>query len=154
MSIISYSIPILKKLRWLALMIGLIGFAIGFASQSLSDARNTSKIALSNSDERTVPASAQQHTFLESEIITATRRGFEPALITRTEGKFILMVDNRSGRDLNFRLSRDTGQPLNEIATSRQELEWNEVLDLRAGRYVLTERNHPEWGCVIRITAR
>jgi hypothetical protein len=64
------------------------------------------------------------------------------------------MVDNRTGHDLNFRLARDAGELLHEIPSSREQLDWNEVLDLQPGRYVLSELNHPEWTCSITITAR
>lgn len=64
------------------------------------------------------------------------------------------MVDNRSGSNLNFRFSRLTGESLHEITSSQEELDWNDVVDLRPGRYVLTERDHPNWNCSITITAR
>lgn len=151
MSITSYSVRVLKKLRWLVLTLFVSAFM--FVSQSLSGALPANQIA--NSDvARTDPTAEQRQTLIESEIITATRRGFEPMEISRPQGKFILMVDNRSGTDLNFRLSRETGEPLNEIASSSRELDWNEVLDLHPGKYILTEQAHPEWSCSIRITAK
>jgi hypothetical protein len=149
MSITSYSVSVVKKIVWLALIMSVVACAIIFASRSLSDNRQSA-----TDGETKYLATDQRHTLMESEVITVTRRGFEPALITRPVGRFILMLDNRSGKDLNFRLARDTGQPLTEIASSRQELDWNDVLDVQPGTYVLTERNHPEWSCSIRITAQ
>lgn len=90
---------------------------------------------------------------MESESVTVTGRGFEPAAITRTQGKFILVVDNRSGTDLSLRFSRETGESVHEIRSSRDQLDWNEVVDLKPGRYVLTEVNHPSWACSVVITA-
>jgi hypothetical protein len=91
---------------------------------------------------------------IETELITVTRRGFEPTTISRPEGKFILMIENPAWRNLNLRFSRDSGESVNQIRASREEPDWNEVQDLRPGRYVLTEQNHPEWTCLITITAR
>ena len=154
MSITSYSLHVLKKLRWLALTMTLFGSAFMFVSQGLSGDLRPGSIANPEGVARTDPASEQQHALIKSEIITVTPRGFEPTEISRAQGKFILMVDNRSGKDLKFRLSRETGEPLNEIASSSQELDWNEVLDLHPGKYILTEQAHPEWSCSIRITAK
>ncbi len=105
----------------------------------------------------TMTASDWQHnrvTVVETELITVTRRGFEPRNITRSEGKFILMVENRIWQNLTLRFSRDTGESLHEITSSREKPDWNEVQDLRPGRYVLTEQNHPRWECAVTITAR
>lgn len=151
MSITSYSV-IAKQTRWLALTLSLI--VVLFAAGSLFASRHRRDVAQVNNGETTTPPLERRHTLIESESLTVTRRGFAPALITRAQGEFILMVDNRSGLDLNFRFSRETGEPLHEIRTSQQELDWNEVLDLQPGTYVLTERDHPEWKCLIRITAR
>ena len=148
MSITRYSISVIKKIVWPVLTMSVVACALLFASRSLSFNHQNA-----NDSEPKVLGPLQRHTLMESEVITVTRRGFEPALITRPVGRFILMVDKRSGADLNFRLSREPGQPLTEIASSRQELDWNDVLDLRPGTYVLTEQNHPEWTCSIKITA-
>jgi hypothetical protein len=91
---------------------------------------------------------------IETEVIRVTRRGFEPAAISRSPGKFILMIENPSWQSLNLRLSREAGESLHEVRTSLEEPDWNEVQDLRPGSYVLTEPDHPEWKCVITITAR
>jgi hypothetical protein len=151
MSITSY-VP--KKFTWLALTITLFGSAFIFVSRGLSGDLLPRAIVNPEGVVRPEPAAEQRRALIESEIITATRRGFEPMVISRPEGKFILMIDNRSGKDLTFHLARETGERLNEIASSRHELDWNEVLDLQPGKYILTEQDHPEWACSIRITAK
>jgi hypothetical protein len=91
---------------------------------------------------------------VETELITLRPNGFEPAEITRPAGEFILMIENRGGLPADLRLSRETGEHIHEIKSSREEPDWNELLDLHPGHYALTEANHPEWMCHITITAR
>lgn len=152
MSVARFSLSVLKRLRWFLLAVGIFGSAVAFASGGLFRngwAGESQSIASSPINE----ASKKRHALVESEVVTATRRGFEPAAITRPQGQFILVVDNRTGHDLNFRLARDAGELLHEIRSSREQLDWNEVLDLQPGRYVLSELEHPEWTCSITITA-
>lgn len=90
---------------------------------------------------------------LEGEVITLTTNGFEPAEITRPRGRFILMVDNRSGvGDIDLQLNRQTGARLHTVHVPREQQDWNDVLDLEPGSYVLTEAEHPKWNCRITIT--
>lgn len=91
---------------------------------------------------------------VETEIVTVTDRGFEPTAITRPQGEFILMIENPDRQLLNFSLSREGGARLHQVKASRDEPNWNEVQDLPPGRYILTEESHPEWMCLITITAR
>ena len=43
---------------------------------------------------------------LQAELITVTPAGFEPAEITRPQGRFLLAIDNRSGLDeIDFHLA-------------------------------------------------
>jgi hypothetical protein len=151
MSTKSYSMRVVKYLSLLVLGLSLVGSAFVFASKSGS---GSNQIANLNGSEKTHADSEHRRSLIESEVITATRRGFEPAAISRPQGRFILMIDNRSGTDLNFRFSRETGESIHEIGSSREQLDWNEIVDLQPGRYVLTERDHPDWTCSIRITAR
>lgn len=143
MSIRSYPVRTLRQLRGFALAISLAGCVVVFTSWSLAGNSNKSEIAESANGHKTVAALEQRNSLVESEIITATRRGFEPATITRPKEKFILMVDNKTGTELRFRLSRETGESLHEIKSSREEPDWNELMDLSPGRYVLSERDHP-----------
>ena len=142
-----------KQLGWFALAVS-FGFTLVLASGRISFLHRTSDIAEPNTSHRPDSAVQQRSSLIESELITTTARGFEPAEITRPQGRFILMIDNRTATEMNFRLLRDNGQPLHAVRSTREEPDWNELLDLRPGRYVLTELNHPEWTCSIVITAR
>lgn len=99
-------------------------------------------------------ASSRKTRRVESEIITITPRGFEPTQITRPAGEFILMVENRSGQLSDLRLAHEAGERLHEMRASREEPDWNELMDLHPGHYVLTDANHPAWVCHVTITAR
>lgn len=91
---------------------------------------------------------------LETEVVAVTNRGLEPTAITRPQEEFILMIENPNRQVLNFSLSRESGPRMLQIRASREEPNWNEVQDLPPGRYVLTEQSHPDWVCLITITAR
>ena len=92
---------------------------------------------------------------IESELITITPHGFEPREITRPQGRFLLMVDNRSGLDgIALRLDHESGNRLREARERREELDWSDELDLKPGHYVLSEANHPGWVCKITVTSQ
>ena len=92
---------------------------------------------------------------LEVELITATPSGFEPASLTRPQGRFILAIDNRSGLDqLDLYLDRDTGARLNTALSRKGKLKWRDVVDLQSGRYVLRSANDPNWRCDINLTPK
>jgi hypothetical protein len=92
---------------------------------------------------------------IEAEVITLTPRGFEPFEISRPHAPFLLMVDNRSGSpEMNLQLNRDTGARLHETRVPRESLDWNTMLDLEPGRYVLVDTSHPGWSCSITIRPR
>lgn len=92
---------------------------------------------------------------LQAEVITIRHFGFEPAQITRPQKGFLLILTNFSGyENLALRLDRVAGERLREVLLPRNQLHWDEVLDLLPGNYVLTEAAHPGWICRITITAR
>lgn len=93
---------------------------------------------------------------IESESITLRPTGFEPAFITRPAGRFLLMVDNRSGSPvMTLQLDKQAGAStrLRDVRIPREELDWSDVVDLHPGSYILTEAAHPERVCHITITA-
>lgn len=89
----------------------------------------------------------------EVEVITATPNGFEPAVITRPRGPFILAFHNNSGaRELVLRISRTRGEQLYELRVRVGRSTQHQRLDLPPGNYVISEANHPEWSCALTIT--
>jgi hypothetical protein len=96
----------------------------------------------------------QTGTKLQAEIITITPQGFDPAEITRAPGRFILMVENRSGLEaVTFRLDQENGSRLYEKALPQEQPDWSEAVDLQPGTYLLTEADHADWLSRITIAA-
>jgi hypothetical protein len=92
---------------------------------------------------------------VETELITLHETGFEPNEITRPQGAFVLGVDNRSGLDeVELRFQRATGERIPALQTPKRKISWRDVVDLAPGHYVLSEANHPEWTCNVRILPR
>ena len=86
-------------------------------------------------------------------VIAIRPSGFSPDQIEVTQGRYIVIVQNRSGiRDLTFRLERENGDRLHEVRP--QELRWKKTFDLSPGRYLLSVVARPSWRCVLTVTAR
>jgi len=93
------------------------------------------------------------HSNMEAELITVTPNGFEPLEINRPKGSFLLMVQNRSGLPaVAIQLNREAGPNLRALQLPREQPNWDDVIDLEPGRYVLSEADHPSWSCRITIT--
>ncbi|HEV3470193.1 MAG TPA: hypothetical protein VG148_12785 [Pyrinomonadaceae bacterium] len=98
-------------------------------------------------------AALQSGRTVEAEVITVTADGFEPAEITRPAGRFLLVVENRSGvESITFHISDEAGELLKQVALPAEKPDWAEELDLPAGRYRLAEAGHPDWSCLITVT--
>jgi hypothetical protein len=151
MSIKRYTVRLSKPLRWLApAAAALFVFAVVFTAGSFSRNYREQDPRPSENASR----GSDKTALVETELITITTRGVEPAEISRPAGRFILMVDNRSGEEMQFRIARETGESLHDIRSSREERDWSELMDLKPGKYVLTERDRPDLTCSITITAR
>jgi len=102
----------------------------------------------------TAPQASQARTIaqFETELITITRHGFEPREINRTDGRFLLMFDNRIDVPaMVLQLKRSDGEVIKEARLKREESNWYEVVSLPPGQYLLSEANHPRWSCAITI---
>ena len=101
-----------------------------------------------NQEEHRSTSSAPEKTDrpFEVEVVTITPDGFEPQQIVRPPGPFLLAVTNRSGLDsLDVQLATEERGKLREKSLPLTTPRWREVMNLRPGRYVITEANHPEW---------
>jgi len=88
----------------------------------------------------------------EIELITLRPAGFEPAEITRPKGPFVLFIDDRSGREnSSLVLQRSNGGQVRAIGLQRKKTEWNDVVDLTPGTYILQDANNSELRCQITI---
>jgi hypothetical protein len=101
-----------------------------------------------------IPLSVRSSTArIEVEALTLRTTGFEPAQVTRPQGRFMLAVDNRTEiPDLEFRLNQPNQNPVSAKKMLGRELRWRQLLDLPPGQYILTELNHPRWRAQIKIT--
>jgi hypothetical protein len=94
-------------------------------------------------------------TQLETELVTITPTGFEPAEITRPQGHFMLAVDNRSGLEqVDLYFERETGGRVNVAFSRKSKLAWRDTVDFPPGRYLLRAANDESWHCMIKITTR
>jgi uncharacterized cupredoxin-like copper-binding protein len=102
-----------------------------------------------------VAQSIQPPNMLETQRITLTPMGFEPAEVTRPAGRFLLAINDRSGQgDSRFVLRRSTGEQLREfrVAGTPRKHEWREVVNLPPGRYLLSDGDNPEHVCHLLLT--
>ena len=96
--------------------------------------------------------SSADNTQLEVELVTLRPAGFEPSELTRPKGAFVLFVDDRSGRESSLLLlQRANSERLRAINIQRKKSDWNDVVDLTPGTYVLQDANRSELRCQITI---
>lgn len=83
--------------------------------------------------------------------LQVTPSGFEPGETIGPKGKFLILLQNRTGRrDLEFWLARENE---GRIAKSEpQKRDWKAHVQLAPGTYIIGETNHPEWQSIIRVT--
>ena len=99
--------------------------------------------------------SDKQTRFIGNVPITIRYTGFEPSEIRRPAGPVFLLVQNRSGyHEVALRLDRETGGRLYDVRVPRSKLDWQQVVDLTPGRYILTDAYHPDWSCTITVTPK
>lgn len=84
--------------------------------------------------------------------VTLTRQGFQPGRITRSAGRFVLAVVNKTGlNSLSLSLDSPLGVAVRSKQLPKEEPRWSDVYDLGPGRYTLRETNHPAWVCEIVV---
>lgn len=97
------------------------------------------------------PADAAQGS-LEVELVTLRPEGFEPSEITRPKGSFVLLIEDRSGKEnSSYQLQRVKGERLRDVNTNRKKSKWYEVVNLPPGDYVLTDTANSDRRCPITI---
>jgi len=80
-----------------------------------------------------------------------TPNGFEPSEATVSHGKFLILLQNRTGRrDLTFRLTRENEGRVSN--SDPQKRDWKAHVRLNPGTYILDEASNPEWKSIIRVT--
>ena len=151
-----------KKLLWaLIVLIALIASAIGLVSarkrlrRPAHDAVNRKRLSMPLAEQAksgTPPTSAA--TRLPSHQLVLRASGFEPNEVTWPRERFFLAIDNRTRiSDITLRIDRVRGGRLKEVNLKSKKQRSAGVLDLPLGEYVLSEANHPDWVCRIKIVA-
>lgn len=83
--------------------------------------------------------------------LQVTPHGFEPIEIIARPGKFLILLQNRTGRrDLSFYLRHEHEARLAD--SEPQKRDWKVHVQLGPGTYIVGETNHPEWRSLIRVT--
>ena len=83
--------------------------------------------------------------------VEVTPSGFESSEIIARRGRFLILLQNRTGRrDLEFWLARENEGRVAE--SQRQQRDWKAQVQLSPGRYIIGETNHPDWKFTIRVT--
>ena len=89
---------------------------------------------------------------IEEVSLMLTSSGFAPSEHRPHGKKFLLSLDNRTDvKELTLRIARDDGVQIREIRVPGGGGDWSELFDLAPGDYTLTEVNHPNWLCRIKI---
>ena len=93
---------------------------------------------------------------VDVERVSLTELGFEPKEITRAKGKFLFVIEARTGSStqITLGLSEDKGKKLKEVKSHGNQKGWRDFLDLNPGKYLVTVAENPEWICVLNITAK
>jgi hypothetical protein len=89
---------------------------------------------------------------IEGEVISLRATGFEPEHITRSEGPFLLFINNDSRLSVaTLLIERKNGVPVRKISLPEDKRTWSDIVDLPAGNYRLREATHSHWFCQITL---
>jgi len=131
--------------------------AVAFVSRAHQPAAESAAAKATDSTEAASSTKAAQDDKdrIRTERVTAFSYGLEPDEITRPEGLFMLCVDNRAGTEaLSLQLVSEMDGPVLSQPIRKGMSGTHKMLNLRPGRYLLTEDSHPEWACTVTITPR
>ena len=145
----------LRKLPAKTTLLTIVLLSVAGIGVIASSHRRSGVTSHSAEAQASTPELLPQQRRLEAERITLRPAGFEPAIITRPAGRFLLAINDRSGdSDTQITFARETGERLQTIRMrdTARKYEWRKVIDLPPGRYVVYEANHPEWTCSIVLT--
>lgn len=89
---------------------------------------------------------------VEVELVTLRDGGFYPSTITRSAGKFLLIVKNRShSHQVQYGVTRSDAAVVAPVETVIA-ISRDYILDLPAGTYLLRESSHPNWTPLTVVT--
>ncbi|HET6973645.1 MAG TPA: hypothetical protein VFH96_06435 [Pyrinomonadaceae bacterium] len=136
------------KLKYSLLLLLVIGLATSSALVRSYAGRNPTKLETSSVAKASIVSADDVPQVISLQV---TPSGFEPRETIAPKGKFLILLQNRTGRrDLNFWLARENE---GRVAESKsQNRDWKAQVQLAPGAYIIGETNHPEWQSIIRVT--
>lgn len=125
------------------LIVGIAVFFVVYASVKVG------RTGTSQPSEVTIKPSSPD---LEVELISLRPSGCEPAEITRSRGAFVLFIDDRTGRESStLSLVKTNGDRMKQARTTKKRSEWQDLIDLTPGVYLLVDAANPQTSCRITI---
>lgn len=88
---------------------------------------------------------------VEGEVVALGWTGFEPKLISRPAGPFVLLVNNYSHLAVAILLFERDGKPVRTVLLPGEKRTWSDTIDLPPGNYELREAAHSNWSCQITL---
>src|SRR5262245_59606806 len=89
----------------------------------------------------------------EVELITLTANGFEPSELSRSSGRFLINLINRSGLAQPSLVIERQDRRVEARKLLTREKVWRRAVNLAPGTYILREATHPEWECRVTLTS-
>jgi hypothetical protein len=132
--------------------VAVFGLAVLSVSGESKRATYSTEASVPASISPAIPQGQADETDVKGLVIAIHPTGFVPEEIEVTKGRYLFIVQNRSGiRDLTFQLDREAGGRVHE--NHDQNLQWKKEFDLHPGTYVLSVVDHPHWRCAIKVKA-
>jgi hypothetical protein len=86
--------------------------------------------------------------------LTVRPTGFEPSQVTLQAAQYLVLVENRTGlNSFGVVVEREQGERLRQVQIEPLQRRWKQTIDLKPGRYFISEAAHPEWKCILTITS-
>lgn len=138
----------LKFVRSLMLALSAVG-VLSFVVLGVTHRRPDISATRTNAESQTTPSQGNEAE-AKALLFVVETNGFNPTEIDVEEGRYLLVVQNRSGlSDIVVKLEREDKGMVHEEHAQQQK--WRKRFDLKQGSYRLTVKNFPEWSCVIRV---
>lgn len=133
-----------KKQRYALIILGILLVAIALAARVRLRHSSWTKADLQSNS-----SAGRQR--VEGEVVALGWTGFEPKLISRPAGPFVLLVNNYSHLAVAILLFERDGKPVRTVLLPGEKRTWSDTIDLPPGNYELREAAHSNWSCQITL---
>lgn len=87
--------------------------------------------------------------------LTLRARGFEVKEMIIPAGDYLVVIENATGLDrFGVRVARGNGERLHQVRLPPLKKEWRQTINFTPGDYRVSEIDHRDWTCRIKVTAR